>query len=188
MDNRSNILACALQLFASRGYDAVGVQEIAEAAGITKPTLYHYFGSKQGLLEALLKEHFDQLYEQVEQAAAYAGDLPLTLEKIIAAYFLFARQHRTFYRLQLSMWFAPPESEMIRTISQFNEQLLQVIETMFTQAARNHGNMKGRQKAYAATFVGMIHTYISLSLNGYVKLDDTLVHQAAHQFQHGIYS
>ena len=66
MDNRSNILSCALRLFATRGYDAVGVQEIVEAAGITKPTLYHYFGSKQGLLDALLKEYFDQLYREVK--------------------------------------------------------------------------------------------------------------------------
>ena len=54
MDNRSKILSCALKLFSARGYDAVGVQEIVDAAGITKPTLYHYFGSKRGLLETLL--------------------------------------------------------------------------------------------------------------------------------------
>ena len=54
MDNRENILTCALELFYQRGYDAVGIQEICQAAGITKPTLYHYFGSKYGLLEVLL--------------------------------------------------------------------------------------------------------------------------------------
>ena len=51
MENRDHILDCALRLFAARGYDAVGVQEIVELAGLTKPTLYHYFGSKRGLLE-----------------------------------------------------------------------------------------------------------------------------------------
>ena len=43
MDNRARLLDCAQDLFAARGYDAVGVQEIVEAAGVTKPTLYHYF-------------------------------------------------------------------------------------------------------------------------------------------------
>ena len=42
MDNREKILNCALELFHARGYDAVGVQEIAEMAGVTKPTLYYY--------------------------------------------------------------------------------------------------------------------------------------------------
>jgi len=188
MDNRSTILSCALQLFASRGYDAVGVQEIAQAAGITKPTLYHYFGSKQGLLEALLREHLDPLYDSVGQAATYTGDLPLTLERVVAAYFGFARKHGTFYRMKLSMWFAPPESEAFKTVAAFDEQLHQLVEAMFVSAAKDHGNMKGRHTAYAATLVGMIHTYIGLTLNGYIKLNDELVHAATHQFMHGIYS
>ena len=58
MDNRERILQCALELFYAKGYDAVGVQEIAQKAGITKPTLYYYFGSKYGLLETLLTKHF----------------------------------------------------------------------------------------------------------------------------------
>ena len=53
MDNRAEILNAALDLFHARGYDAVGVQEIVERAGVTKPTLY-YFGSKLGLLKSLL--------------------------------------------------------------------------------------------------------------------------------------
>ena len=53
MDNREAILSEALHLFYVRGYDAVGVQEIVDAAGVTKPTLYYYFGSKKGLLETL---------------------------------------------------------------------------------------------------------------------------------------
>jgi TetR/AcrR family transcriptional regulator len=48
--------------------------------------------------------------------------------------------------------------------------------------------MKGRHRAYAATFLGMVNTYISLALNGYAKLDDDLVRKAVHQFMHGIFS
>ena len=47
MDNREKILNCALELFHARGYDAVGVQEIAETAGVTKPTLYYYFKTNE---------------------------------------------------------------------------------------------------------------------------------------------
>ncbi len=48
--------------------------------------------------------------------------------------------------------------------------------------------MRGRQKAYAATFLGMINTYVGLALNGYATLDDQLVYRATHQFMHGIFS
>ena len=48
--------------------------------------------------------------------------------------------------------------------------------------------MRGRDKAYAATFLGMINTYVGLALNGYATLDDQLIYQAVHQFMHGILS
>jgi AcrR family transcriptional regulator len=188
MDNRSNILACALQLFASRGYDAVGIQEIVEAAGITKPTLYHYFGSKEGLLRALFTEYFSELYKSIEPATSYQRDLPLTLNRVATAYFDYAQNHRSFYRLLLSMWFAPVHSVMFRVVSQRSEKQQQLLEGIFIQAANDHGNMKGRHRAYAATFLGMLNTYIGLALNGYTELDQALVYKAVHQFMHGIFS
>jgi AcrR family transcriptional regulator len=45
------LLAAATRLFAERGYDRTSVQEIVEAAGVTKGALYHYFGSKEDLLQ-----------------------------------------------------------------------------------------------------------------------------------------
>jgi AcrR family transcriptional regulator len=188
MDNRNNILSCALRLFASKGYDAVGVQEVVEAAGITKPTLYHYFGSKHGLLEALLAEHFSQLNLRVGVAAFYRHDLPVTLAEIMRAFFQYARANPTFYRFQLGLWFAPQQSEAHQALTRWNNEQYQLIETVFVQAAGDHGNMQGRQRAYASTLLGMIHTYIGLWLNGHTELDEALLQQAVHQFQHGIYS
>ena len=46
IDNKKLLLDAALDLFYAKGYDAVGVQEIVDRAGVTKPTLYYYFGSK----------------------------------------------------------------------------------------------------------------------------------------------
>ena len=48
------LLAAATRLFAERGYDRTSVQEIVEAAGVTKGALYHYFGSKDDLFMAAL--------------------------------------------------------------------------------------------------------------------------------------
>lgn len=188
-DNRQILLDVALHLFAERGYDAVGVQEIVNAAGVTKPTLYHYFGSKRGLLDALLDAHFTTLQTRVAEAADYHGDLPLTLTRVTAAYFAFAREYPAFYRLQLALVFAPPESEAHQAVMDFHEAQQALLETLFAQATVQHGNMRGRQRRYALTLRGMIDTYIGIALNGYADLaDDALLHQALHQFMHGIYS
>jgi len=187
-DTRTELLQQALRLFAARGYDAVGVQEIVEAVGVTKPTLYHYFSSKRGLLDALLQQHFDALYERTRLAADYHGDLPLTLQQVVAAYFAFAREHPTFYRLQLALWFAPPQSDSFKAVSRWMEWQHTLMEALFIRAAEDHGNMKDRHQRYAATLIGTINTYISLFLNDYSNLDDTVLYQAVHQFMYGIFS
>jgi TetR/AcrR family transcriptional regulator len=81
MDNQTKILNTAIELFADYGYDAVGVKQLANSAGVSKPTLYHYFGSKRGLLDEVLKDNFNKLNQTIQQAAEYNGDLPLTINK-----------------------------------------------------------------------------------------------------------
>jgi AcrR family transcriptional regulator len=188
MDNRSNIMDCALALFAARGYDAVGIQEVVEAAGITKPTLYHYFTNKRGLLNALLEQHFTALLESVRAAAQYQHDLPLTLEKTARTYFAFAGEHPQFYRMQLGMYFSPPDSEPHQAVLRYSLEQHQLLEDLFAQSVVENGNLRGRQRQFAATFLGMINTYIGLSLNQFIQLDDSLAYQSVHQFMHGIWS
>jgi AcrR family transcriptional regulator len=188
MDNRSAILHAALELFAANGYDAAGVQEVADAAGITKPTLYHYYGSKLGLLKALCETYHAPLNQRVEKAAAYQGDLPQTLERLAREYFEFALQNPVYYRLQLAMVFAPRHSEANQLAAEWNARQHHLVEDMFAAAVRDHGNMRGRQRLYAAVWIGTLNTCIGMWLNGYAALDEDLLQRVVRQFQHGIYS
>ena len=188
MDNRVVILQTALELFAARGYDAVGVQEIAATAGITKPTLYHYYGSKEGLLDVVLQTYFDPLIRRVTAAGDYHHDLPLSLNNTAAVFFKFAIENPVFYRMQLSMYFAPMDGVVHRMVSVYQEKLQNILETLFIKAAEDHGNMIGREAAYAMTFTGMVNAYIALFLSDRKKLNDQILHQAVHQFMHGVFS
>jgi AcrR family transcriptional regulator len=188
MSSRTEILSQALELFATRGYDAVGVQQICTAAGVTKPTLYHYFGSKRGLLEALISERVRPLHQELVVATDYAGDLPANLEQVARVYFQCATREPDFYRLLLSLWFFAPASEAFQAALTHHTTQQALVEQLFERAAAQHGNMHGRQQIYARTFIGMIYTYIGLAINDFVQLDDTIVHRAVHQFSHGIYS
>ena len=188
MDNRDNLLKCALDLFTLNGYDAVGVQTICDAAGIKKPTLYHYFGSKSGLLNTLLAEELNPFLVELESAADYQHDITNTLYLVAQTYFSFARRKPRFYRFYLSMWFAPHDSEAFKAMQPFNERQQSLLENLFTAATLDHGNMKGRQRTYAASFLGMINTYVLLALNGFSELDEDFVRRLLHQFMHGIFS
>jgi TetR/AcrR family transcriptional regulator len=188
MENRAHLLDCALALFSARGFDAVGVQEIVEAAGVTKPTLYHYFTNKRGLLDTLLDERFKPLTTALCQAAEYQGDLVMSLRKVMLVFFNFAVENPVFYRLQLALYFASPESEPNQAASHFSLEQYRLVEEMFVHAGEQHGNLKGRHGTYAATFIGLINTFIGLFLNGHIVLSEPLVYQAVQQFMYGIFS
>lgn len=53
---KSTIFRAAAKLFAEKGYNGVSMREISERSGVTKPTIYYYFGSKEGIFKALIKE------------------------------------------------------------------------------------------------------------------------------------
>ena len=159
MDNRSRLLDDALSLFAARGYDAVGVAEIVEAAGVTKPTLYHHFGNKLGVLSAVIGTHGQALRQAVGDATVYQGDLGRTLRAVALAYFTDAQRDRRYHRLRLALWLAPPESEAGRLIADEHHDELKWLTATFEAATRDHGNMRGRAERLAAAFPGMIHVH-----------------------------
>ncbi|MDA8047483.1 MAG: TetR/AcrR family transcriptional regulator [Actinomycetota bacterium] len=91
---RSQLLAVALGRFAAGGYHETSMEEIAEAAGVTKPVLYQHFQSKQELFLELLEQEGRHLLRDVETRAA-AETLPY--HRVLAgfgAYFDFVC-HRT---------------------------------------------------------------------------------------------
>lgn len=188
-DNRTHILNIALKLFAERGYDAVGVQDIVEAAGVTKPTLYHYFGSKRGLVEAVIAELSAPLVRDVAEASRYQGDVVNSVTGLVRVFFDFAQARPDVYRLLLSMWFAPPASEYSLAINDVLFRLQSSVEAMFLQASLQHGNMRGRHARYAVTLRGIIDTYVGLALREAIRLDDEqLIYRIVHEFLHGIFS
>lgn len=188
MDNRENIIERAVELFSTRGYDAVGVQEIAETCGITKPTLYHYFGSKKGLLDAVLKEGFAGFMDTLKSAGKYAHDITKSLTDTANAFFTFARKNPDFYRMALSLYFSPPMSEANIEAALYHQEIYDIMEKMFLGAEADHGNMKGRRKEYAASFIGLLNTYIGMYLNGHTEFSDEMVYKIIHRFMHGIFS
>src|SRR5256886_15245854 len=72
---RERLLAAADQLFYAEGVHVVGVDRIAERAGVTKATLYNTFGSKEELVRAYLEQHMRRRQERIARILA-ANDSP----------------------------------------------------------------------------------------------------------------
>jgi AcrR family transcriptional regulator len=101
------ILSTALDLFAVKGYDATAVREICEAAGITKPTLYHFYGSKDGVLRALVSSGFDRFRGLVDSALETPGTFRDKGKEVARALFKSATEQPRYWRFMHSIVWAP---------------------------------------------------------------------------------
>jgi AcrR family transcriptional regulator len=81
------LLDVAERLIARRGVVATSMDDVAEAAGVTKPVVYDHFGSKDGLLCALIARAGEELHHRTTAAVAGAGEPLDVLERGLRAYF-----------------------------------------------------------------------------------------------------
>jgi AcrR family transcriptional regulator len=99
-ERREQILEVAVQVFAKNGYHGTSMNEVAEAAGVTKPVLYQHFVSKQGLYLALLDEVGNRMSTAIAKATAGATNGKTQTELGFQAYFRWvADDHDAFLLL-----------------------------------------------------------------------------------------
>ena len=186
-NNQENILEIALQLFSEKGYDAVGIQQIVDMAEITKPTLYHYFGNKKGLLEAILKKYYGELLVKLHEHSDYHGDLIKTLTSIVNEYFQYCQQNQAFFYLQLSLTFTPSANEAQQTIAPYQQKLNDLLVDIFVKSVVQHGNLQGHQDILASSLTGILNHHTLGILNGSIKRTDDFVYKLVKQYMYGIY-
>jgi AcrR family transcriptional regulator len=83
---RGRLLEAAQQLFATRGYDAVGVRELARAAHVSPAMIAYYFRDKAGLLDAVFDRVFERLFAQLRELAAAPASEHAAPERLIRLY------------------------------------------------------------------------------------------------------
>lgn len=80
MESRRKLLDAATELFNEKGYQETGVQEICTHAGLSVGVFYHYFNSKQELLQAILRSKNDELMELIATESTARTHLEALLE------------------------------------------------------------------------------------------------------------
>lgn len=96
---REQVMAVARGVFVERGYHAAGMDEIAEAAGVSKPVLYQHFPSKLELYLALLDRGIEELLGAADAALASTSDNKERVRATMRAYFSFVADRDSAYRL-----------------------------------------------------------------------------------------
>jgi TetR/AcrR family fatty acid metabolism transcriptional regulator len=92
---RDELLAAAVRVFARKGYHTCRVSDIADEAGASHGLVYHYFSSKDEVLETIFRDTWQLLVAETERIEASGARLP--------------EQLRRFARIYLGSWLATPE-------------------------------------------------------------------------------
>lgn len=192
MENRMLLLQCAKELFYAKGYDAVGVQEIVERAGLSKPTLYYYFGSKIGILRTLIEIKFNELRTFVGRALDSQGDIRKHLYCLAEAYCYCFERDREFYMLMMALFYSARENEAYKIIRPYITEFYETVVKMFEDASDQLGNMHGRQRQFAVGFIGTINQYLlvhcEMDPEHKEEIGSEEITSLVNQFMYGIFS
>jgi AcrR family transcriptional regulator len=124
---RSQLLAVACDVFADRGFHATSMDDVAEAAGVTKPVLYQHFPSKRALYRELLDDAAHRLLGAVRGATIDAPSGRARVHEGFTAYFRFVTSNRAAFRLLFG--------ESVRNDDEFAGVADRVIEEIATLVA-----------------------------------------------------
>src|SRR5499427_5803827 len=96
---RQQLFDVARERFSRQGFHATSMDEIAEAAGVTKPVLYQHFPSKRALYSELLEDTGRRLLDRLAEATSRVTSGRERVESGFRAYFEFAVGDRSGFRL-----------------------------------------------------------------------------------------
>jgi len=132
MDTRSLIYRKAVRVFAEKGYDATSVQEIAEATGVAKGTIYYHFKGKRELFVASIKEGLRELIDEAKAAVGRIGDPVEQIGYIFDAFIERQMKSSDFVYLLFKEALAPGR-EWLEEISEYWHQLATLIARVVSE-------------------------------------------------------
>jgi AcrR family transcriptional regulator len=98
-DRRDMLIETAIETFAKKGFYATTMEEVASAAGITKPVIYQHFESKRALYLAILNHVGTALLSAMSEATQGVMTPYLRFDRGFEAYFRFVYEHKTAFEL-----------------------------------------------------------------------------------------
>lgn len=158
------ILNRALELFSSRGYDATSVREICAAAGITKPTLYHFYGSKEGVFRSLVDGALENFRHRVVAEIESPGSPRERLQRIARGYFQYARENKELTQFLLSLVHKPPDSAPRTDLPRYYKEVVGLISRVVEEGVADGSFAPGptdlRMLVLMGTLTEALHGYL----------------------------
>jgi AcrR family transcriptional regulator len=125
------LLVAGIDLFAEKGYASTSVREIVSAAGVSKPVLYYYFQSKEGLFKSILDSAAHEQENILQEALQKPGT---ALERIVHLYrriYKALMENLQIFKLINHLFFGPPQGAPRYDIERFHRRMAEVIREIY---------------------------------------------------------
>jgi AcrR family transcriptional regulator len=130
---RNRLLNAAVHVFGRKGYAGASVREIVELAGVTKPALYYHFGSKEGVLVAILEQAQQQFTRAVEQAVTGPGSARQRIVALCEAMYGLFEQNVPIARVAHAVFLGPPDLAPAFDVTVFEAELRHALERLVAE-------------------------------------------------------
>ena len=115
---RAAILDAALEVFAEHGFNGASIDEIAQAAGVSKALIYEHFPSKRDLHVSLLERHVQEIFERLAAAAATSDPGDVRLRAGVNAFLEFVEIRRAAFRMLFRDAVEPAVAEILASVQE----------------------------------------------------------------------
>lgn len=175
-NSSERILHAALQVFSDKGYEGASTREICETARITKPTLYYFFGSKEGVYKALVDAAFEEYKALVEVALNSPGTLRARLKKLAELMFERASERPQLVRFLFSVVYSL-NSPIAVHVTRLHESVVARVFDAVTAAAEA-GEIKAGEQSVCMTvlFGALMEAVSNFMIAGRPKLARKFAH------------
>lgn len=161
---RERLFRAAIELFNRKGYPATTVREIVEAAGVTKPVLYYYFGSKEGIYLTLLEEARKAFQAQVEEIRESRGRVRERIFRLARRLFLLFQENIEVVRLVHAVYYGPPQGAPAFDFDAFYHTFQGVLEHLIEEGIRAGEIRPGRVSSMATALHGATAACMEIAL------------------------
>jgi AcrR family transcriptional regulator len=132
------MLRAAGDAFATRGFHGSSMDEIAHAAGVTKPMLYRYFGSKEDLYAAYLRMTGRELVDRVRALDTRGQSPEARLRAGLRAFLSYVEEHRAGWAVLHGEAAAPAGAHIAREVDELRGRIIRMLTNLFGDAAFAH--------------------------------------------------
>ena len=158
---RERLLETASHLFAEKGYASTSVREIVARAGVSKPVLYYYFQSKEGLYYAILNWGMEIQHKIIEELLEVSGTVQDRILYLYRRIYEEIQAYQGMYAMIHGLIYGPPQGAPEYDFPNYHRQMFEAVKRLCFEGLSS-GEIK---KADADEVAFLVLSLIDFSLN-----------------------